>query len=133
MKLSRLSCALLGAAFLCAIPVLAGNTIKKSLHLTDTVSVHGVTLSPGDYKVEWTTPGPNVQVNILEGHDTVATVPAQVVPVAAQNGQDGYGLKAGKTGKAETLTELFFSGEKYHLAIGNSATSSGKQASRSGS
>lgn len=133
MKVSRLSCALLGAAFLCAIPVLAGSTIKKSLHLTNTVNVHGVTLSPGDYKVEWTTPGPNVQVNILEGHDTVATVPAQVIPVATQNEQDGYGLKAAKNGKAETLTELFFSGEKYHLAIGNSTLPSAKQSSRSGS
>lgn len=133
MKLSRLSCALLGASFLCAIPALAGNTIKKSLHLTDTVSVHGVTLSPGDYKVEWTTPGPNVQLNIMEGHDTVATVPAHVVPVATQNYQDGYGLKAGKNGKTETLTEVFFSGEKYHLDIGNSASSSAKQISSSGS
>jgi len=133
MKVLRLTCALLGAAFLCAIPALPGNTIKKSLHLTDTVSVHGVTLSPGDYKVEWTTPGPNVQVNILEGHDTVATVPAHVVPVATSNGQDGYVVNPGKNGKSETLTELFFTGEKYHLAIGNSAASSAKQASRSGS
>lgn len=133
MKVSRLSCALLGAAFLCAIPALAGSTIKKSLHLTDTVSVRGVTLSPGDYRVEWTTPGPNVEVRILEGRDTVATVPAQVVAVATQNGQDGYALKAGKDGKTDSLTELFFSGEKYHLAIGDSATSSAKQASTSGS
>lgn len=133
MKVSRLSCALLGAAFLCAIPALAGNTVKKPLHLTDTVSVHGVTLSPGDYKVEWTAPGPNVQVSILEGHETLATVPAEVVPVAAMNGQDGYGLKAGKNGTSETLTELFFSGEKYHLAIGNSAASRAKQAFTSGS
>lgn len=133
MKVSRLSCALIGAAFLSAIPAFAGNTVKRSLHLTDTVSVHGVTLSPGDYKVEWTTPGPNVQVSILEGHDTVATVPARVVSVATQNGEDGYGLKAGKTGNTETLTELFFSGEKYHLAIGNPAASSAKQAPSSGS
>lgn len=132
MKASRFSCALIGAAFLCSIPAFAGNSVRKSLHISDTVHVHGVMLSPGDYKVEWDTPGPNVQLRILHGHDTVATVPAHVVPEPISNAQDGYAVKEDKAGTGEMLTEVFFSGENYHLDVSNSASSSAKGTSSSG-
>lgn len=133
MKASRLSCALIGAAFLCSIPAFAGNTVKKSLHLSDTVRVQGVTLSPGNYKVEWNTSGPNVQLTILQGHETVATVSALVVPEPTSNAQDGYGLKADTSGNSQILTEIFFTGENYRLDVSNSASSGAKQTSISGS
>ena len=123
MKASRLSCLLFGSALLLALPVFAGSTIKKSLQINETISVQGVKLAPGNYKVEWSEPGPTVQVSILRGKDVLATVPATMVPERSSNEQDGYGVKPGANG-GQSLAELFFSGEKYQLEIGASSNGS---------
>ena len=68
MKVSRVSSLLLGSSLLFAASVFAGNTIKKSLHLYESVTVEGTKLMPGEYKVEWSGSGPDVKVNILKGH-----------------------------------------------------------------
>ena len=129
MKVSRLSMAVLGGCLLLSVSAVAGNTIKKSLHLYDSVSIEGTQLTPGDYKVEWSGPGPDVKVNILKGKETVATVPAHIESETVSNSQDGYALKPGNDG-GRSLTELFFAGEKYELKIGQG--SGADQGSNSG-
>jgi hypothetical protein len=129
MKASRLSTILFGALFLCSISTFAGNTIKKSVQINDTVTVQGVTLTPGDYKFEWSEPGPDVQLTILHNNDTVATVPAHITSQTASNRESGYGIEAGTDGNKH-LTEVFFSGQKYDLKIeqGANGQSSGAPA-----
>jgi hypothetical protein len=117
MKMSRVSSLLLGSSLLFAVSVFAGNTIKKSLHLNESVTIEGTKLMPGDYKVEWSGSGPDVKLNILKGKETVATVPARIVPEGASNTQDGYALHSGADG-SQSVSEIFFSGEKYDLEIG---------------
>lgn len=116
MKASRLSSILFGAILLCAVPLLAGNTVKKSLDISETVSVHGTQLLPGTYRFEWSGNGPEVQLTILHNHDTLATVPAQVVQQNSPNDQTGYALKKGPAGEQD-LSEVFFSGQKYQLEL----------------
>jgi hypothetical protein len=125
MKASRLSGALFAAALLCSIPALAhdANTKKKSLQITETVSVQGVQLAPGSYRFEWTEPGPNVEVKIMHNGDTVATVPARMVQQSTSNDHDGYGVKPASNG-GQHLTDLFFTGEKYDLQIEQGSRSS---------
>ena len=124
MKASRLSGALFAAALLCSIPTFAGNTVKKSLEINETLSVEGVQLAPGNYRFEWNEPGPNVQVKIMHNGDTVATVPAHMVQENTMNDQDGYTTQPGPNGdKYQSLTELFFHGEKYDLQIGQGSQS----------
>jgi hypothetical protein len=120
MKVSRVSSLLLGSSLLFAVSAFAGNTIKKSLHLYESVTIEGTQLKPGDYKVEWSGSGPDVKVNILKGKETVATAPARIVPEGASNSQDGYTLKPGADG-SKSLTEVFFTGEKYDLEIGQAS------------
>jgi hypothetical protein len=72
MKASRLSFLLLGSALVLALPSFAGNTVKKSLEINDKVTVQGVQLLPGNYKIEWTEPGPKTEVSILRGRDLLA-------------------------------------------------------------
>jgi hypothetical protein len=131
MKASRLSFSLFGAAVLLVLPTLAGNTVKKSLQINEKVMVEGVQLTPGNYKFEWGAPGPNVEVSILRGHDVVATVPAHMVEQNTPNEQTGYGLKPGAKG-SQSLAEIFFSGERYELEIGQGSQTSTKSASSSG-
>ena len=130
MKVSRVSSLLLGSSLLFSASAFAGNTIKKSLHLSESVTVEGTKLMPGDYKVEWSGSGPDVKVNILRGKETVATVAARIVPESASNIQDGYALQPGADG-SQTLSEVFFTGEKYDLEIGHASNANTTQGTNS--
>jgi hypothetical protein len=124
MKASRLSSILFVSTLFCSLPTFAGNTIKKSVHFDEAVTVQGVQLNPGDYKFEWSGPGPDVQLNILHNGGTVTTVPAHMVQESASHNQTGYALKPGPDG-GQTLSDVFFSGEKYDLQIGQNNGSGG--------
>ena len=116
MKVLGLSTLLIGSSLLLPASILAANTVKKSLHLYDQVTVNGTPLAPGDYKVEWNGTGTDVKLDIMKGHETVATVPAKLVSQPESNSQDGYALKPGKDG-TQRLAQVFFSGERYELNI----------------
>jgi hypothetical protein len=61
MKMSRLSLAVLGAAFLFSTSAFAQSENKGKLSVPETITVEGKQLPPGDYKVEWDGTGPNVE------------------------------------------------------------------------
>lgn len=121
MKLSSNIFGLVGATLLLAVTAMAAPTNKGTLHLFDDVNVQGKQLTPGDYKIEWNGDGPQVQVNIVDGKNTIATVPARVVPVTIKHQQDGY--IAGNDNGDRTLKELFFHGKTYELQIENGSGS----------
>ena len=123
MKVSRLSVTVLGGSLLLAVSAVAGNTVKKSFHVDESVTVAGTQLTPGDYKLEWSGPGPDVKVSILKGKRTVATVPAHIESQNAANLQGGYSLTPGKDG-GQTVAEIFFAGDKYDLKIDQGADQS---------
>lgn len=52
---------------------------SASLTISEAVSVQGVHLAPGNYKVRWDGPAPAVQVSFLQGKKVFATVPATLV------------------------------------------------------
>jgi hypothetical protein len=132
MKVSRVSTLLLGSSLLLSASVFAGNTNKKSLHLYETVALEGKLLAPGDYKFEWSGTGPDVKVNVLKGKDTVATVSAHIVPVNTPYKQDGYTASAGKDGSA-SVTQIFFSGDKFDLELGDASAEKTAPSTTSGS
>jgi hypothetical protein len=132
MKASRLS-SICAAALLFALPAFAGNgnTVKKSLQISETVNVQGTQLTPGTYKFEWSGSGPDLQVSIYQHNDKLTTVPAHLVQESASHDETGYALKPGANGE-KNLSEIFFSGEKYDVELqsGASTTPSGGSPSR---
>src|SRR5215467_13499796 len=60
---------------------------RGSMNLANSVQIGSTQVSPGDYKVEWSGTGDNVQVNILKGKDVVATTEGKLVelPRKAEN------------------------------------------------
>jgi hypothetical protein len=120
MKVTKFFTLLAGSSLLLSASAFAGNSNKKSLHIYENVTVEGKQLPAGDYRVEWTGTGSDVTVNILKGKDTVASVPARIVPVNVPYKQDGYTATAAKDG-SQSLTQFFFSGEKFDLEIGQAA------------
>jgi hypothetical protein len=117
MKLTRVSAFLLSNALFFAGSILAGPAPnKKTIHLPESVTIEGKKLAPGDYKVEWTEPGPNVQVTISQGKRAVVTVPAHLVSLNASNAETSYSTSTGADGR-KTLTQLALGGTKYQLDL----------------
>jgi len=114
-RLSTISILFAGSLLLCAT-AFAAKTNKKTMHLYEKAKLEGNLLNQGDYQVEWSGTGPNVELNVVQGRDTLATVPARVVSENTSNEHEGYVLQPARNG-GESIEEIFFSGAKYDLKI----------------
>ena len=116
MKLSKLSLAFFGSALLLASAAVAGDANKGSLQLYEKVNVEGKALNPGKYTVTWDGAGPNVQVTVLQGKQTVATFAAHLTEQATRNSEDAYGSSADADG-SRTLTAIYPNGKRYSIEL----------------
>ena len=114
MKVSRIAITLLGAALLCSASVFAAET-KGTLNLDENVTVDGTPVKAGHYKVQWDGNGPDVQVTILKGKDTVATFPARVTDQPTPTYANAYGSTEQPNG-ARADCHLFW---RQTLCVGN--------------
>jgi hypothetical protein len=114
-RLSTISMLFAGSLLLCAT-AFAAKPNKKTLHLYEQADLEGKVLNPGDYKVEWSGSGPNVELNIVQGRDTLATVPARVVAEDTSLEDEGCVLRPAKNG-GKSIEGIFFSGARYDLKI----------------
>jgi hypothetical protein len=71
--------ATLFATMLSGVVVAAPN--KTTIDLVETTIVGNVILQPGEYRIEWNEPGPDVQVSFSQGNKTIAVVPATLQAV----------------------------------------------------
>ena len=122
MKMSRISIVLFGSALLFSSAALAGGNNKGKLDLTDKIVVDGKAIEPGNYRVEWDGSGPAVQVQILQGKQTVATLSAHVTEQASPNPQDAYSTAAGPDG-SRALTAIYPGGKRLALEFDQNAAS----------
>jgi|SRR5882762_10826381 hypothetical protein len=120
MRKTKLTPGLLTFSLLLATGTIAGNTNKGTLQVDETVTVGGKPLPAGRYQVEWTGTGPAVELSISNGRDTVAKLPAQILPMKKAYAQSGYSTNTDQAGN-KALTEIFFGGKKYELSIGEAS------------
>lgn len=116
MKISKLSVFVFAAALLGSSAVFAGEISKSTLKLYETTTVEGKALQPGDYKVTWEGSGPDVQVTIQQGKETVATFQAHVTEQPGRNSGDAYGSSAQADG-SHTLTAIYPNGKRFSLEL----------------
>ncbi len=116
MKMSRISLAVLGAAFLFTTGAFAQNENKGKLSVPETITVEGKQLPPGNYKVEWQGAGPNVEVKILKGKEAVVTAPARLVQAQTKTAVDSFGATQQQDG-SRVLTSIYFGGKTYSLEL----------------
>jgi hypothetical protein len=124
MKMSRVSILLFGSALLFSSAALAGENNKGKLHLADKVVVDGKAIEPGDYAVEWDGSGPAVQVKLLQGKQTVATLSAHLTEQTDRNAQNAYSTAAEPDGSRE-LTAIYPGGKRVALEFDHASTASG--------
>lgn len=116
MKMSKLSVFLFTAALLGSSAVFAGEINKTTLKLYETTTVEGKALQPGDYKVTWEGSGPDVQVTIQQGKETVVTFQAHVTEQGARNSGDAYGSSSEPNG-SHALTAIYPGGKRFSLEL----------------
>jgi len=120
---------LFGAALVLASAAFAGE--KASVKLYDDVKVNGKTLAAGTYNLSWEGTGDNVQLNIRQGKETVATVPVQIAATDPAPSNTGYSTKKEDDG-SRSLTNVFFAGKKYTLNLDQQAAAPAPAVSASG-
>ena len=116
MKLSKLSLAFFGSALLLSSAAVAGDSNKASIQLYEKINVEGKALNPGKYTITWDGAGPNVQVNVLQGKQTVATFSAHLTEQATRNTEDAYGSAADTNG-SRSLTAIYPNGKRFSLEL----------------
>jgi hypothetical protein len=117
MRNTKFTARFLTLSLLLAASAFAGNTNKGTLNIGQTVTVGGKQLAAGKYQLEWTGSGSDVEVTISDGKETIAKVPAQIIPLQKAQASSGYGTSTDAAGNA-ALTEIFFGGKKYELSLG---------------
>ena len=117
MKLSKLSVSLLALGLLGSSAAFARESNKTTLNLYEKVTVNGKALNPGRYTVDWDGSGPSVQVNILQGKETVATIPAHLSESAVANNSNAYGSTAQADG-TRALTTIYIGGKHTTIELG---------------
>jgi hypothetical protein len=120
MRKMQFTAGLLTFSLLLAASAIAGNTNKGTLKVEETVTVGGKQLPAGRYQVEWAGTGSNVELSISDGRDTVAKVPALVLPLKKAEAESGYSTSTDQAGN-KALTGIFFGGKKYELSIGEAS------------
>ncbi|MGA7921033.1 MAG: hypothetical protein WCA38_15325 [Candidatus Acidiferrales bacterium] len=93
---------------------------KGSLSIQEPVTVNGTRLAVGNYQLKWEGTGAEVELNIIQSHKIVATVPARLVDLTRPGRADAYEARKEDDGST-LLTAIDFSGKKYQLAIGQSS------------
>jgi len=119
------------SAVVAVAPLFAGVAFAKSskgpqkgtIHLNEAVTVEGKQLSPGDYKIETDNSGPQANVNIIKGKDTIASIPAHVQPSSAEQ-ENGYSISTQPDG-GKQLTVIFLHRTEYDLSTGESRARTG--------
>jgi hypothetical protein len=132
MKASRNLFTVTLASLLLGASAFAVPATKGTLKLFEPVSVQGKQLAPGQYTVEVNGEGPNVELNIANGKQALASVPARLVPVSQKNRTSGYSSAKQRDGSS-ALTSVFFQGKSYELQIGEQSATAPQQPATSGS
>ena len=120
MKNAKFGAGLLAFSLLLAASAIAGNSNKGTLNVGETVTLGGKPLPAGKYQVEWAGNGPTVELSISDGRETVAKVPAKILPLKKVEAGSGYTTNTDQAGN-KALTGIFFGGKKYELAIGEAS------------
>jgi hypothetical protein len=130
MKRSKLAAAVATVALFFAGVAVSAEANKMTVRIDEKVTVDGKILETGKYTAEWSGDGPNVQVTLLHGKDTVATFAAQIKPEASANNTDAIGTTDGPDGTKQ-LTTIYPNGKRISIQLNdNGAGSSGSSSSR---
>jgi hypothetical protein len=118
MKLSKLAAALATTALFVVGVAVSAEANKMTIHIDQKVAVDGKILETGRYTAEWNGEGPNVQVTLMKGKNTVATFAAQIKQEPSANPDDAIGTTDGPDGTKQ-LSSIYPNGKRISLQLNN--------------
>ncbi len=127
MKAGKVLTTALGATLLFSGSAFAAThkqDIKGTLHLSEAVTVEGKQLAPGSYEVKAEDNGSQTMVNIMDGKQTIVSVPAQT-KAANFNESDAYQTTDEPNG-SKTLTAVYLHHTEYDFLSQNAPEPSGQ-------
>ena len=71
--------AIVALMLMAPVALLAAPKNSANVTFTETVTINGVSVPPGDYHVVWQGTGPSVEATILQGKKVLASAPATLV------------------------------------------------------
>ena len=66
------------------VALLAASKDSANVTFTETVTINGTAIPPGDYHVAWQGTGPSVEATVLQGNKVIASGPATLVNAKTQ-------------------------------------------------
>jgi len=96
--------------------VFAKSKNQGTMKLEEPAKIGSTELQPGNYKVAWEGNGQNVQVNIMQHNNTVASVNGQLKTNDAAASQDAVVLKPTNGGEKQ-VSEIDFGKHREALVI----------------
>jgi hypothetical protein len=111
-------------SLLLAVGALAADKNQGKITVSQTVTLNGGHLAPGNYKVQWDGSGPEVQVKFIRDGKDVLTAPAKLVTKETPAPYDSVIVRTSGA-DTKTLEEINFRNQKLALTFSPAQNSSG--------
>jgi hypothetical protein len=102
--------------------LLAAPKNSANVTFTETVTINGASVPPGDYHVVWQGAGPSVEATILQGKKMVASAPATLVD--AQSEYDGAVETSDGNNNSKVLEAIDWNKRSLRFGQGNAGSPS---------
>ena len=111
-------------AFMLMAPValLAASKDSANVTFTETVTINGTAVPPGDYHVVWQGTGPSVEATILQGKNVLASAPATLVNAKTQ--YDGAVETSDGSNNSKVLEAIDWSNRSLRFGQANASSPS---------
>ena len=109
--------AIVALMLMAPVVLLAAPKNSANVTFTETVTINGASVPPGDYHVVWQGTGPSVEATILQGKNVVASSPATLVD--AQSEYDGAVETSDGNNNSKVLEAIDWSKRSLRFGRGN--------------
>ena len=114
--------AIVALMLMAPVVLLAAPKNSANVTFTETVSINGASVPPGDYQVVWQGTGPSVEASIVQGKKVVASAPATLVD--AKSKYDGAVETSNGNNNSKVLEAIDWSNRTMRFDQGNGSSPS---------
>ena len=105
------------------VALLAAPKNSANITFTETVTINGASVPPGDYHVVWQGTGPSVEATILQGKKVLASAPATLI--SAKSEYDGAVETTEGPNSSKILQAIDWSNRSLRFDQDNSTSTTG--------
>ena len=114
--------AIVALMLMAPVALLAAPKNSANITFTETVTINGASVPPGDYHVVWQGTGPSVEATILQGKKVLASAPATLVD--AKSEYDGAVETSDGNDNAKVLEAIDWGNRSLRFGQGNASSPS---------